>query len=196
MFLNNGILRKLMKQAYKSGLAVAQTEERVYLAGNSWEMDVRRSFLPKEILAQIIELAGELPEIGERFSATKEGNQMEGGLLRMEVSATEYNRQAYVTGLILLSADGVHQRVLQDRAARKAYLVNDVFIQIADNLNLEESRGEYRVTAPIYCERGILWMNNAARFHAYWRADEAHEQLLESLGELRLWEDIREGAQE
>ena len=41
---------------------------------------MKREFIPKKTLGDIIALTGELPEKGERFRATKEGNQMETGL--------------------------------------------------------------------------------------------------------------------
>lgn len=43
MFVNTKILKSLMKEAYKcGGLKLAQTEERIYIAGNYWEMDVEK----------------------------------------------------------------------------------------------------------------------------------------------------------
>ena len=41
MFINIKILKQLMKTTYKSaGLILAQTEDRYYIAGRCWEMDV------------------------------------------------------------------------------------------------------------------------------------------------------------
>lgn len=189
MFLSNGILKKLMKQAYKKGLVVAQTEERVYLAGGYWEMDVRRDYLPKQILAQIIELAGELPEVGQRFSATKEGNQIEEFMTR-EVDTYEFKDSIEVTKLILIGKFDTAQRILQIPAG-DVFIINNAFVEIADNANVEESRGEYAVTKPLYnAVKGILWQNNVARFHASWRIDEEHERLLSEITQIDLTEDV------
>lgn len=81
MFLSTSVLNNLMKKAYKTGLVVARTQDAqendwLYLAGSYWEVSVNKDFIPKT-LGDIITLIGELPRPGERFKATKEGNQIE-----------------------------------------------------------------------------------------------------------------------
>ena len=78
MFLQKKIFKRLMTEAYKHRLIVAMTEDDwLYIAGSYWEVNIKREYIPKETMGDIIALIGELPEPGERFSATKEGNQME-----------------------------------------------------------------------------------------------------------------------
>ena len=82
MFLSTSVLNNLMKKAYKTGLVVARTQDAqgndwLYLAGSYWEVSVNKDFIPKKTLGDIITLIGELPKPGERFKATKEGNQIE-----------------------------------------------------------------------------------------------------------------------
>ena len=68
MFLRPTTLNALMKKAYKSGLAVARTEDDwMYIAGSYWEISVKKEFIPKRTLGDIIALIGELPGPGERF---------------------------------------------------------------------------------------------------------------------------------
>ena len=64
MFLKKTVLKRLMKEAYKHGLRVAATEERYYLCGGYWEMDILKEYMPKEILAAVLELTGWIPETG------------------------------------------------------------------------------------------------------------------------------------
>lgn len=46
MFINIKILKQLMKTTYKSaGLILAQTEDRYYIAGSRWEMDVKKKYI-------------------------------------------------------------------------------------------------------------------------------------------------------
>lgn len=167
MFLNNTILKKMMKEAYKTaGMTVAQTEERYYIAGFYWEMDVRKTFMPKQILAQLIELAGEV--------------------LRQEVKTEGFTEPIDVTDIIVIGSLGTYQRVLQERGG-KTHVVNNVFVDIADNNAIDENSGEYSVTTPLFNERkGILWQNNAARFRAGWRIDDRHESLLSELSGIDL----------
>lgn len=189
MFLNHNILKRLMKQAYKTGLAAAQTEERLYLAGNYWEMDVKREFLPKQILAQLIELAGEIPDKGTRFKATKDGNQIEIEM-GMSVDTEGFERTLEVSNLILMGSNGVAQRLLQYPDTGEVYIVNNAFVCIADNAAVEEEKGEYRVEMPQFNPaKGILWQNNVARFRAMWRSDEQHQRLLDDIRKVDIAED-------
>ena len=175
-----------MKDEYKNArMVVAQTEERFYIGGGYWEMDVRKAFMPKQIMAQVIELAGEVPAQGEAFRATKDGNLPEDGL-RNEVQTEGIEKTIDVTDIIIIGSLGTYQRVLQDREG-KTYIVNNIFVDIADNNATEEERGEYNVTLPLYEEtQGILWMNNVARFRAGWRFDEKHASLLQEMSRLEL----------
>lgn len=186
MFLNNTILKRLMKEAYKNAnMVVAQTEERYYIGSSYWEMDVRKVFMPKQILAQLIELAGEVPKAGSAFRATKEGNLEEDGL-RQEVKMEGFTEPIDVTDIIVIGSHGTYQRVLQAQDG-KTYLVNNVFVDIADNNAVEENAGEYCVTTPLFdARKGILWKNNAARFRAGWRIDDRHESLLVELSGIDL----------
>ena len=84
MFLNTKIVNKLIKEAFKTGLVVAATEESIHLGGTYWMIDIKRDFLPKEIMAKIIELTGWIPETGERVIANKDGWQYEVGALEIE----------------------------------------------------------------------------------------------------------------
>ena len=69
----------------------------------------------------------------------------------------------------------------------KTYIVNNVFVDIADNNAVDENSGEYSVTTPLFnAGKGILWQNNAARFRAGWRIDDRHESLLAELSGIDL----------
>lgn len=77
MFTKPQAVKKLMKEAYNgAGLRLAATEERYYIAGNYWKMDVKKGFIAKPVLAAMVELAGEIPAPGERFRADKTGNHV------------------------------------------------------------------------------------------------------------------------
>ena len=94
MFINEKVLNKLMKEAYKTGLVVAAREDGwLYIAGRYWEVEMKRRLIPKEILGNIISLIGELPDSGERFLATSEGNQLEIGKPMGIYRRTAYNHE-------------------------------------------------------------------------------------------------------
>lgn len=182
MFLNEKTLNALMKKAYKTdGLVVAQTEEGwVYLAGRYWQAEILREYIPKQTLANIIALAGELPEPGERFRSDKDGNQYE-----MEMDM-RIDRQTYtmgpltITNTLQIGTDGVIQRYLQDTDTGMLYLVNEAFINLSKG-EIDETHGEYAPSEPFYNQNGLLWQNNICHMAATFRHDLKNNKTLEAL---------------
>lgn len=192
MFLNTNILCRLMKQAYKEGgLVVARSEERLYLAGLYWRMDCKPEFVPNKVKGLIIELCGELPDKGERFNATKDGNQMEGGLeLQITVRGDAYeSTDAFEITDFLLMNTGVAQRILQSISGKGLYLLNNVFVCIIDPGAIDADRGETSPGNPIAMENGAFWQNNVCRFHARFRHDDRHKRHLKELTMIDLTRD-------
>ena len=77
MIVNVKKFRKMMKEQYKSeaGLTVGMSEERLYLSGTGWELDVIMTNCCKEIKAQVIELLGFIPVYGEMYCVSKDETQ-------------------------------------------------------------------------------------------------------------------------
>lgn len=184
MFLNKKVFKRLMTQAYKEGLKVAMSFDGwLYLAGQYWEVSIKKDFIPKETLGDIITLIGELPAPGERFSASKEGNQMEFDS-KLEVSLEPFKNKdtLAVTNVILIGMAGTQQRILQDKEDGDIYAVNNVFINIINNAEIMEQKGEYAVNEPFYEKcLGVLWMNNVCRLHAAFRMDRKNDKVFEAL---------------
>lgn len=116
MFLQKKIFKRLMTEAYKHRLIVAMTEDDwLYMAGSYWEVNIKKEYIPKETMGDIIALIGELPEPGERFSATKEGNQMEfDGKRQIDVAPFKRNEPLVITDVLMLGIGGTLLRLLQD----------------------------------------------------------------------------------
>ncbi|RGD64451.1 hypothetical protein DXA98_10455 [Lachnospiraceae bacterium OF09-6] len=184
MFINIKILKQLMKTTYKSaGLILAQTEDRYYIAGSRWEMDVKKKYIPK----QIIDLAGEVPEIGTRkkyyrLNGKDECCDSDGALT---IEPREYV-EAEVTNLLLIDAFGIANRVLQ--VVDHLEIVNNAFILIADPASVDQDN-ESSISGPFFEGTSILWETNQARFRAYKREDKKHERLLRELSMIDLSED-------
>lgn len=184
MFLRQSIFNSLMKQAYKSGLAVARTEDDwIYIAGSYWEASIKKEFIPKKTMGDIITLIGELPAPGERFIATKQGNQMEMELpIQVEDEPFRGNDTLTITDVILIGTGGTLQRLLQDQNTGNIYVVNNAFIAIVDNTVIDGDRGEYSVTEPFFHPTyGILWENNVCKIRAHFRADDRNNKILDNL---------------
>lgn len=184
MFLRPTTLNALMKKAYKSGFVVARTEDDwMYIAGSYWEISVKKEFIPKRTLGDIIALIGELPGPGERFTATKEGNQLEMELsLQVKDEPFHENDTLTITDVILVGTSGTIQRLLQDEATGNIYAVNNVFVSIVDNALIDKDRGEYSVTEPFFNPvYGILWKNNVCKLRAHFRSDDRNNKVLDNL---------------
>lgn len=188
MFINIKILKSLMKTAYKvTGLVLAQTEERYYIAGSRWEMDVKKKNMPKQIMAQIIDLAGEIPAIGTRKKYYRSNGKDEccddKGVL--EIQPREYV-EAEVTDLLLLDEFGVANRILQ--VVDHLETVNNAFILIADPASVDNDI-ESNISGPFFEGTSILWETNQARFRACRKEDKKHDRLLKELSMIDLSED-------
>ncbi len=184
MFLKPATLNALMKQAYRTGLTVARTEDDwLYIAGRYWEVSVKKEFVPRRTLGDIIALTGELPGPGERFVATKEGNQIELELpLGVNTGPFKGNGILTVTNVLLTGTSGIIQRLLQDEETGNIYVVNNVFVEIVDNRSIDKDNGEIPAGSllfnPVY---GILWRNNVCRFRANFRTDDRNGKILKNL---------------
>lgn len=179
MFVKMSILKKLIKEAYKSGLVLANNGETIVIAGNYWQMEIKRALMPKELLAAIIELTGELPGAGERYICDKGGNQQEFGK-PMEINPEGCETEYIVTNVTLLSGTGTEQRILQNYWTRDIELINEVFVDLIykaeKDLSMPEPEGPY-------CRPGMyaLWDNGLMRFKAYLRHDDENEEMLKEL---------------
>jgi len=149
------------------------------LLGNKRE----KGIYPKRTLGDIIALIGELPRPGERFTATKEGNQLEMELpLKVKEEPFRENDTLTITDVLLVGTSGTIQRLLQDESTGNIYAVNNVFVAIVDNAMIDEDKGEYSVTEPFFNPAyGILWQNNVCKLRATFRSDDKNNKVLESL---------------
>lgn len=180
MFLNPKIFKKLMKEAYKTGLIVARNHvDSIYIAGRYWEAQIKKDYIPKETMGDLISLIGDIPEPGARISASKEGNQFEVGL-PLDIRTDPEEEQMEISDLILIGCGGVHQRLLQ-RSNGNVYAVNNVYVSIVDNGWVDEKRGEYVVDKPYFAKTGFMWLNNVCVFHAYFRGDKMNENTMKNL---------------
>lgn len=142
----------------------------------------QQGFHSQKTLGDIITLIGELPRPGERFKATKEGNQIE---IEMTMAINEEGfgtETLTITDVLLIGTQGTVQRLLQDEQTGQIYPVNNVFVSIINNAMVEEDKGEYTVTEPLFNPlRGILWKNNVCKLRAHFRTDDKNIKVLKSL---------------
>ena len=87
-----------------------------------------------------------------------------------------------ITDVLLIGTQGTVQRLLQDDLTGQIYPINNVFVSIINNAMVEEDKGEYTVTEPLFNPfRGILWKNNVCKLRAHFRTDDKNIKVLKSL---------------
>lgn len=87
-----------------------------------------------------------------------------------------------ITDVLLIGTQGTVQRLLQDEQTGQIYPFNNVFVSIINNAMVEEDKGEYTVTEPLFNPfRGILWKNNVCKLRAHFRTDDKNIKVLKSI---------------
>lgn len=170
MFINIKILKQLMKEAHKSGLTIGQTEDENHLSGKSWTADIKKRWMPKQIMAQIIELAGELPDVGnEKLYYRINGEDCSEDIGEIsEEEKEELNAMAEVTDLILIDVFKTKNRLLQTN--QRILVVNNVFVEIADPWSVDAEK-ESTIEGPFLKGYRIVWRTNMAQFSADLKED-------------------------
>lgn len=79
MFLRMSGFKTLIKNAWQgAGLTVGNDGEGIFLAGSYWSIWLEKTSMTKKAKAAIVELTGELPEVGKVFKSwAKQDNQYE-----------------------------------------------------------------------------------------------------------------------
>lgn len=178
MFVNPKELKKLMQEAYKaSNLVVGNTGKDYYIQGLHWKVLCKKEFITKTILAAIIELAGEIPEEGECFCASKAGNQMQVNPMRIEKGDTPMFVE--VTDFVLVKNGTA--RILQSPTGQ-TFLINNNFINMTTGKSYDQENGEVEPKGPFIvggCQ--AYWMNNVMEFITLLRGSAEHESVLEEM---------------
>lgn len=170
MFLKTAGFKKIIKEAYKGvGLKIGNTGSGIYLSGGYWVIWVRKGHIPKEKLAAIIELIGELPEAGIAFSVTSDGQQYElqwNDLYSAMENATNCDCEMDITKIMIENKHGTVTRVLQRPGIGAICMINEKFISMIDNGAVDDRNGHTQAEGPLCGPYpGVFWMNNVMALH-------------------------------
>ena len=184
MFIKSQGFKKLINEAYKGfGLRIGNDGEGYYISGGYWVIWVMHGWIPKKELASIIELTGEMPEPGQGFKATKEGNQYElpwNEAYAAMKNAMECEEYMDVTPMTLKYKNGQQARILQNPVNKTIVLISERFIDIIDNTVAEYDKGEFQAEGPMISGKmqGIFWRNDTMALHVYPRTDDENKELI------------------
>lgn len=185
MFLNTSILTKMMKEAYKGpGLRIAKSKGALLIGGSYWQCVTMLQAIPNKILGLVVELTGQIPEDGEQYLSTKNGNQVE--IFDPDRFNHEIGEPIYVTRLIIPTTVncGVNQRVLKNELQIR--LVNEVYIDLIYSLAIMAEIGETNPEGPFEKNGYVVWENNYGFFRANARiVAEDDEKILDILSQYK-----------
>lgn len=192
MFITSQGFKKLINEAYKGiGLSIGNDGEGYYISGGYWVIWIMHGWIPKKELASIIELTGEMPEPGEGFKATKEGNQYElpwHEAYAAMTHAMECEENMEVTPVTLKYKNGQQARILQNPVNKTIVLISERFIDIVDNSVVQYNEGEFQAEGPMISGKmqGVFWRNDTMALHVYPRADDGNKRLIGYLEEFNI----------
>lgn len=185
MFLKPTILKKLMKEAHKSNrLTAAGLEDGLYLCGGYWELECQMPYIPKVILAQLVELFGKIPLPGECLKMND--GESEDTRIQKKIDDTPYEDEILVTDVIVMSGRTVC-RVMQDPYTGQIILIQNRIIDLIDKTAIEENEGEPSI-AYYNKNLGIYWHNSTMKFRAMHCRSEKVEKIIKHLEQISLTE--------
>ena len=198
MFLKKTEFKKLIKDTYKTvgltvGAILAPEDKKMYeFMGSYWKLFVLDEYFPKEAKAAVMELCGELPEIGECFTArNKVPLQYEMDLMTYEDIIDLVKKAGIEYKITHIVEEGIfaNTRFLQES---KGTLIgiNNRFIDAIDVTQIETEKGETMPDGPVTISHEslcVFWHNNACVLQVYRR--KPHEQEDEDVS---MWEQLKE----
>lgn len=134
MKIKKNVIKKLMSQAYKSstGLAVEADNGGITISGARWCIWIERKNIPFDLLADIVEFSGKLPEEGDSWTVFKDQPPQERFLhtiepitMRRDVDLTPGNQ--VVTSNVYIEADN-GKRYNAIKHSDGVYFLNEAFL--------------------------------------------------------------------
>lgn len=178
MFINEKILIRRMKQAYKgSGVMMGREEGWYHIKGGYWYAKIAVGFVPRSILALMIEMSGAIPEEGECWTSDKEKDQYELYMTGIRIQSNRYPMDK--RRVALLSPGGKPLRVLQ-REDNEILTFDEELVAAADPACLDRANDEGALEGPFYDQDGgCFWETK----QAVWRIIQERYPELDTIAE-------------
>ena len=175
MFLARSGLKRLMRNAYKGGgLRVRRDHAGLHISGAYWTVYFIWGEWPKETMGDLISLVGVLPDVGEQYLATKDGNQMEiwddSIQNAMEISAE--GKQYLELSPVILNEGTRYYRMMRDPETKEIICINEVYYSYVNPELVDADDDEMLPEGPIIGYGSLLgkvvhvisWHNNRMAF--------------------------------
>lgn len=166
MFLNITALKKILTNSYKStGLTVGRLDHELVVCNTCMGFQIDINFVPNKLKGILAELIGDLPEEGEIYTYTKEGQQAEMELERYDFyerwkAAKDFAEKTP----IMLRGHMNDFRLLQLNGSGRMIAVYREFVDLIGMKDLGES--ENMPGRPSYREGVLYWKNDSMIYFA------------------------------
>lgn len=199
MFINQNIMKKLLKTAYETaGIKMQKTIEGIaVIDANMWKMEIPEECMNNKTKAAIIELCGELPQhqakIYSKYATEETGEIIfENIAEQWSKSTVEYEE----THLQVDTSDGT-LRVLQCNDGSKLFIASSIAAMI-DNTKVDVKTEETLTGDGRRAGDSIIWCNNTMALKArargpLWRGERG---MIQRLGEQDLKWDFETGEEQ
>lgn len=175
MFLARSGLKRLMRNAYKGGgLRVRRDHAGLHISGAYWTVYFIWGEWPKETMGDLISLVGVLPEQGEQYLATKDGNQMEiwDNTIDNAMEIAEDGKRYLEVSPVILNEGGRYYRMMQDPETKEIICINEAYYSYVNPELVDADDDEMLPEGPIVGYGSLLgkavhmisWHNNRMAF--------------------------------
>lgn len=167
MFINQNIMKKLLKTAYETtGIKMQKTIEGIaVIDANMWKMEIPEEYMNNKTKAAIIELCGELPQhqakIYSKYATEETGEIIFENIAEQWRKSTEEYEE---THLQVDTSDGT-LRVLQCHDGSKLFIASSIAAMI-DNTKVEVKSEETLTGDGRRVENYVIWCNNTMALKA------------------------------
>ena len=204
MFFKMSILKKMIKEAYKSKCLIIGHEEVInkedgtidregyIIVGGWWSIYIEHDFAPKELKAALMEIAGEIPCGNRYFRVLDEGNQEHLGIGDSGHPMKLFARCKYDVNITKMAAVFLDYpvRLLQNSCTQEVTGIKELACELIDKKSIDYDNGEYEPIGPRTDDTNIMcWGNNICYFAVwpYKLLDEEKEQ-----EKILFWKELSE----
>lgn len=183
MFIKKSVLKKMIKTAYaKEYLHIRNTGHELIFGSLYWIIKIDFEAIPKEIKAALIECCGELPDIGEQYLVTKDGNQLEVATLDIRTE-TGLPITYLKLGLIMQPNDSDEQRRLYQSEVTGTIIAAPEYLA-ANMGNMYLAENESAMNGPVCAGIWLTWSNSSMILQAMRYKTDEYAPAIEALENL------------
>lgn len=146
MFIDYTILKKLMKIAYKEDGLTVTNGLNVIIMSYNWGISVNRDYLTKEAKGPLIEIIGDLPEVGTAVTYHKDGDKQQTQLENIGIiqAYAEQDETGYIYKPLQVNIlwNKNEYVVFEKNEDTDKVVANSIYLKLVNLMNIDDRNGE------------------------------------------------------